>query len=292
VASLGGAGGSAVGGGSFTGAGYVDPAIPVTQYRMRVDAAIDDNRPDRADFFYNVRTLPPGHPPVDHINFQQLSNYFEWAMVPRFSVWADLPVRWVDFFFHDPAVGQLTHSGLSDVQFGFKYAILYDPSEILTFQWRTYAPTGDATTGLGRGNWNVEPALLYYRRLTSRLFFEGELEDFTPIAARDNYAGNVMTYGGSLSFLLYNRTTFRVVPVTELVGWHVFSGKETTATGAVKSAAGENIVNAKFGIRIGLGELVQPGFLNRVDFYVGYGRALTGTVWYKDIVRAEFRLRF
>jgi hypothetical protein len=228
---------------------------------------------------------------VDHINFQQTSNYLEYALVPRFSVWGDIPVRWVDFFFTNPTAPRQMHSGLSDIQFGCKYALLYDPCEILTFQWRTYAPTGDPTTGLGRGNWNVEPALLYYRRLTSRLLFEGELEDFIPVAPRDDFAGNVLTYGGSLSFLLYNRPTFRVIPVTELMGWHVFSGKETTPNG-VFSAAGDNIINAKFGVRVGLGELVQPGFLNRVDLYVGYGRALTGAVWYKDIARAEFRLRF
>ena len=28
------------------------------------------------------------------------------------------------------------------------------------------------------------------------------------------------------------------------------------------------------------------------DLYVGYGRALTGPVWYKDIFRLEYRLGF
>ena len=28
------------------------------------------------------------------------------------------------------------------------------------------------------------------------------------------------------------------------------------------------------------------------DVYVGYGRALTGDVWYKDMVRVEYRLHF
>ena len=32
--------------------GYVDFAVPITQFRLRFDAAYDDNRPDRAEFFY------------------------------------------------------------------------------------------------------------------------------------------------------------------------------------------------------------------------------------------------
>jgi hypothetical protein len=31
--------------------------------------------------------------------------------------------------------------------------------------------------------------------------------------------------------------------------------------------------------------------LSQSDIYIGYGRALTGDVWYKDILRAELRLR-
>jgi hypothetical protein len=46
---------------------------------------------------------------------------------------------------------------------------------------------------------------------------------------------------------------------------------------------GDTIVNAKLGLRIGSGN---------ADFYASYGRALTGDVWYKDIVRLEFRLGF
>ena len=45
--------GLAVGGASFSSAaGYVESAIPVTQFRLRYDSMYDDNRPDRADFFY------------------------------------------------------------------------------------------------------------------------------------------------------------------------------------------------------------------------------------------------
>ena len=61
---------------------------------------------------------------------------------------------------------------------------------------------------------------------------------------------------------------------------------------AVKDAAGDTIVNAKIGVRLGFGPLVGPANLSRSDLYIGYGRALTGDVWYKDILRVEYAWRF
>jgi hypothetical protein len=75
--------------------------------------------------------------------------------------------------------------------------------------------------------------------------------------------------------------------VIELVGWTVLGGKESVfppSPPEIVNAAGDTIINAKFGIRVGLG--------SKCDLYTGYGRALTGEVWYKDIWRTELRLAF
>src|SRR5262249_13954942 len=45
-------GGETVALGDRSAVGYIDPAIPLTQFRLRYDAAYRDNRPDRAEFFY------------------------------------------------------------------------------------------------------------------------------------------------------------------------------------------------------------------------------------------------
>jgi hypothetical protein len=283
-------------------AGYVDSAIPLTQYRLRFDAGYDDNRPDRADFFYpkcgcfrvtgmDPNAPGPGSAPARRVDFQILSNYFEYAVNPRFSMFIDVPVRWVDIAFTTPGVDNENHHGLSDIEFGFKYAMLYQPDQVLTFQFRTYSPSGDAELGLGRNNWNLEPALLYFRRLGRQAFLEAELRDFIPVASEDDFAGNVLRYGIALSYIVYNTPNFRVTPVGEIVGWSVLTGKELADNETV-SASGDTIVNAKVGLRVGFGQLSQPGFINRADLYVGYARALTGDVWYKDALRAEFRVRF
>src|SRR5207237_8087536 len=121
-----------------------------------------------------------------------------------------------------------------------------------------------------------------------RLARGSEFRDWIPIDGSD-FAGNVLRYGVGLSYLAVDGCRFRVIPVGEIVGWTVLSGKEL-ADGSVKDASGDTIVNAKAGVRLGFGSAEDRGFLSGSDLYVGYGRALTGTVWYKDILRVEYRM--
>ena len=94
------------------------------------------------------------------------------------------------------------------------------------------------------------------------------------------------------SYKAYAGQYFRVSPVLEFVGWTILSGKDERDGEVGLPARGETIINAKFGVRIGLGELTEPGNTGRADLYVGYGRALTGDVWYKDILRVEYNFWF
>jgi outer membrane autotransporter protein len=75
--------------------------------------------------------------------------------------------------------------------------------------------------------------------------------------------------------------------VIELVGWTVLGGLETNGKffpAPVVSADGTNIVNLKLGARTSIGR--------HHSFYLGYGQALTHEVWYKHIVRLEYRYTF
>jgi hypothetical protein len=221
------------------------------------------------------------------VDYQEASAYAEVRISSNFSTFFEVPVRFINPEMND------NHTGLSDINFGFKYALINCADEVFTFQLRTYTPTGNSHEGLGTNNWNVEPALLLYKRLSDRLFFEGELRDWIPLT-EDEFAGNVIRYGAGLNYLVYNTCRFRINPVVEVVGWTVLGGKELAGdSGEILDAAGDTIVNAKLGVRFGFGQLDDPhGVLSRADLYVGYGRALTGEVWYKDIYRAEFRLHF
>jgi hypothetical protein len=284
---------AALGGETFA-TGYIDPAIPVTQFRLRFDAAYDDNRPDRAEFFYAKcgcfgGNAPGPARPETRVDYQDISSYLEIAVNDRLSGFVEVPVR-----FLNPEQNENT-TGLADMNAGVKYALLACPDHYLTFQFRTYIPTGAASHGLGTDHVSLEPAILYHQQVTSCLGLDSELRDWIPVGGTD-FAGNVIRYGVGLSYLVLNNPHFSIAPVGEIVGWTVLSGLEFSPADPADTqptrAAGDTIVNAKVGVRLGFGCSDDPRFLNRSDLYVGYGRALTGDVWYKDIIRAEYRLRF
>jgi hypothetical protein len=262
--------------------GYIDSAIPGDVFRFRFDAAFKDHRPTRAEFFY-PRGGPSGpglHDPEPSVDFQELSAYLEMAVSDRFSAFVDVPAR----FIH-PEVNP-DHAGLSDLDAGFKFAFIQTEDWVATFQFRTYAPTGDSRLGLGTSHVSLEPALLSYNRLADRLGLESELRLWTPIGGTD-FAGEIIRYGIGLHYDLFRTSHCTFTPVAEFVGWTVLDGKETVvppSPGAafIHEAGGETILNAKLGLRAKLGEWA--------DVYAGYGRPLTGDRWYENIFRVQFRL--
>jgi hypothetical protein len=300
--------------------GYIDNPIVGSQIRIRFDAAFDDEFPDRAEFFYakcacyrHLQGAPspvnqafdpnapgPGPGVPNAINFQRLYLHAEYSPHRRFSVFVEVPVRWLQpqgFQPIPPLAGFSNQSGLSDVQAGFKLAAVASEGTSLTFQFRSYFPSGDASRGLGTNHYSIEPSLLLYRNLSSRFTLEGQVGDWhpiggsagVPITASEGFAGDVFFYGIGPSYKLYRGNRVGVAPVVELFGWHVLGGFQTqpvtgTTDGAASEVSGLNIVNLKFGVR------TSVGFHN--SFYIGFGQALTHDDWYKHIVRVEYRYSF
>ena len=263
--------------------GYIDNAIPGTLFRLRYDDAFNDRRPTRAEFFY-PKSAPqgPGLPePESRVDFQDISAYLEYAPTERIAAFVELPVR-----FLNPEINA-NHAGFSDMNVGFKFAFLRDDESVSTFQFRVYAPTGAASRGLGNHHVSLEPAFLFYQRLTERLTGEAELRAWVPIGGTD-FAGNIIRYGVGVSYDHYKVCNVQFAPVAEFIGWTVLNGKTSVVLPSgdsfAESAAGQTIVNAKLGLRARFGD--------RADFYSGYGRPLTGDRWYENIFRLEFRLFF
>lgn len=275
--------------------GYIDNAVPVSLIRLRFDAAYRNNRPDRAEFFYpkcgcfqalgQTDAKGPPLPGETGVDYQELSAYLEAAVSPNFSIFGEVPWR-----FLNPDVNA-NEAGLGDVSFGFKYAFLNDACRVWSFQLRTTAPSGEPSEGLGTNNWSLEPGILFLEQLSQRLFVFGEFRDRIPVSTSSNFTGNVLRYGVGCSYVAYESCRITVSPVAEFVGWTVLNGRELTEAGD-ENARGDTIVNAKAGVRIGFGTPTSDLLLNRSDLYIGYGRALTGEVWYRDMLRVEYRLRF
>jgi len=294
--------------------GYIDNAIVGSEVRVRFDAAFNDKSPDLAEFFYGkcgcYRTLggipgapydpnAPGPPPgattpviPKTLNFQQLYFNLEYAPHPRFSAFVEVPFRWLQA--QGLVVGAPgsfpNQGGISDVRAGFKFAVLASYNHYLTFQLKSYFPTGDASQGLGTNHYSIEPVVLYYQRIGERTAIESQVGDWHPIGgsagvpttSSQKFAGDVFFYGVGPSYDLYRGEQVRFSPVVELFGWHIVSGLETAGP---TDASGMNIVNIKLGARTSVGV--------HNSFYAGYGRALTtGLWWYKNILRLEYRYAF
>jgi hypothetical protein len=237
---------------------YVDSAIIGSQVRIRFDDAFHDSAPDRAEFFYpqcsctNVNGAPgPNFPGASgNINFQQIYLEAEYAPVSRFSIFTEVPFRWIEpqpgsFLTgsYDPNAtppevpSTQTNSGISDVRAGFKLALAASSNHSLTAQLKAYFPSGDGSLGLGTDHYSIEPSLLYYQRLSQRWVIESQIGDSHPIGGSlgetvgtttlTNFAGDVFFYGIGPSYLLINGEHFKLAPVVEMFGWHVLSGLGT-----------------------------------------------------------------
>lgn len=300
--------------------GYIDDAIIGSQARIRFDAAFHNNAPDRAEFFYarynGLNNGPGPQSVVADLNFQQLYLQAEYAPSKRCSFFAEVPVRWIQPQLTvanvDPNLvspfANVNSAGLSDLAAGFKLAAVASSNQYLTFQFQAYFPSGNASTGLGTNHYSVEPAVLYYRRLSDRVALEAQVGDSHPIGGSScpepcnttevggpksqGFAGDVFFYGVGPSYVLYRGENVQIAPVVELVGWRVLGGLQTNCVPSVldcanqegASADGTNIMNLKVGARTMVGA--------HSSFYIGYGHQLTHAVWYKEIVRAEYRYSF
>jgi hypothetical protein len=249
---------------------------------------------------------------VADLNFQQLYLRAEYAQSQRLSFFTELPVRWIQ---PQLIVANLTptttlgnEAGLSDVAAGFKLAAIATSNQYLTFQFQAHFPSGSASSGLGTGHYSVEPALLYYQRLSDKAALEAQVGDSHPIGGSScrNPCSSTNDQRAQHSRIRRRRLLLRcgpklrslssehvqIAPVIELVGWRVLGGLETNCLpGSLDcsnqegvSADGTNIVNLKVGARAMVGD--------HSSFYIGYGHQLTHAFWYKEIVRAEYRYTF
>jgi hypothetical protein len=274
--------------------GYIDWAMPRSQFRLRFDAGWDSNTPDRAEFFYAQYGGPgPGDLGTGVVNtradFQDIRAYLEIASGNRFSVFAELPVRFLQTD-SQPGRGLVSSGdtgGLADIQAGFKYALSADPSHFLTFQLKTYIPTGNARRGLGTDHVSIEPGLLFQSRVNSRMDVFGEIRYWIPIDGSSlggqDYSSDVVRYGLGAAYTAAETCSVAVSPVVEFVGWSVLDGLVFDDGLLLSKGAATTIVNAKIGVRTMFKS-------NGSTLYVGYGQALTGPQWYENFLRVEYTI--
>jgi hypothetical protein len=225
------------------------------------------------------------------LNFQELYVTAEFAANRHFSVFGQLPLRWVQpqSFLPGTGSGFPDQRGLGDIRAGIKLGMVQTDDSVVTVQVQAFLPTGDPANALGTDHATLEQALLVYQQASDRIALEAQFGAWLPLSGSKalpttgerDFSGRILYYGIGPSFEVYSGDRVQFAPVVELVGWHVLNG---SITGSPDSAEGTNIVNLKVGARTSWDE--------RASFYIGYGQALTDATWYEHIFRVEYRYRF
>lgn len=261
----------------------LDSALPRNVVGTRFDAAYINRQPTRATYLFPKGGVPGGVGfPLSEtrVDTLDLTSYAEYSLTPWFSLFVEGSMRWLN-----PEVND-NEFGTSDMRYGIKLCTWSDENVIATFLLRIYQPSAKNET-LGTGHWSLEPGLLAAYRVNNKIQLEGEFRYWIPLG-NDDYSGNILRYGIGVSYGQRKPAGVWYMPVLEGVGWTLLSGKTMVATAPdafeIQDARNQTIVNAYLGIRAGYGK--------NVDFYIGYGRSLTGQFWARDMYRFEFRFLY
>jgi hypothetical protein len=300
--------------------GLIDSAVIRTRMQFRYDN-VTGIQSDRAEYLFgalnstvpsavggggstgNGTILGPNRVVIQDYEYNEFSNFFEYAIHPRLSGFVELPFRQNDIQGLNLRGGDLSGSGLADLNAGLRLGLITECDRHTTFQLKFIAPSGEAAEALGTGHAAIQPGLLFQRDYDRfRLF--GEVHDWigldgTTFAAQNatnplngrRYAGNVLRYGlGAAYAVTQNPCKDRqLFLVGEVVGWTVIDGLRTEVNGisnnvanyTVHDANGDTIVNSNMGLRYTTGHH---------SFYVGYSFPVTGNEWYSDMFRVEYQL--
>jgi hypothetical protein len=271
--------------------GWIDSALPATQFRLRYDYRLNNKTHDRAEFwmarnqqYFDGENIGGRgfELPESNIDLMEWSPYIEWAVSQRFSVFAELPLRYMR-----PNENP-TASGISDFNFGFKVAYFFMPEQVQTFQLRIGVPSGASELGLGNGHVVIEPSLLLWQKLTDKLTLESELRNWIA-AGGTNHSSYVLRYAMGLSYDLYQSDTVAIKPVLEVLGWTVMRGyqsefRDTLPTSQVTGDARGTVIELAPGFRVNT--------WNNMDWYLGYSFNITHSAWFEDNLRLEARWRY
>ena len=247
---------------------FADYARPRTVTRIRYDNMINIRFPDRNQYLLmQTNANFPQHYTNRHgvtfrtdpsANLQQLYLYQEVA-AQRGSFFVEYPYRQLNPLFSP------TQAGFSDINFGIKSLMLDTELLQISFQFRTYTPSGNAAQGLGTGHFSLDPSLLSSLKLAPDTYFQAQLGNWVPLGGNQKITGGILYW-----FMSLNQVVWRLSPDTpviamlEMDGWSFENGGYTNPIAnygpkVIGSGGGVSYFNIGPGLRAALGKAVDLG---------------------------------
>jgi hypothetical protein len=277
---------------------FADYARPRTVTRIRYDNLEAMTRPDRNQFFINQVALLRANPNRIFTNprarLQQVSLYQE-AAGERGSFFVEYPYRQIN------SNWEPTQAGFGDVNFGTK-SLLFDCEMLqVTFQMRTYMPSGNFKNNLGTGQFVVDPSILTSMKLSPTTYFQSQFGNWVPVGGP---GGNSKLAGGVFYWLMsFNQVLWHATPDSPLIatlemdGWSFENGGYTAFIPRNQtSASGQGpggIVEKGGGVSyFNIGPGLRQSVCNRLDFGGAITWATDTAHWAQPWFRFEVRFLF
>lgn len=256
---------------------FQDSPRPVTQTRIRWDAAFHYRFPDTAEFFQAQAKVKGPKFVTDFLRYDDLTLYQEIAAKGA-SAFIEIPYRTFE------PIGGPSASGMGDMNVGAK-SVLFDRELILVaMQFRTYIPTGNFTSGVGAGHASLEPSLLTALKLGQVTYLQTELSEWIPLAGTAGFASSVFHYHFSLNHNLCHWNCVNVIGTAEFNGFSFRGAFTDFPSGKVVGASGGTFANAGPGIRVQICDHFDVGFGAEFGFGNHHGPG--------QIYRTEMRVRY
>src|SRR5262249_51136766 len=156
-----------------------------------------------------------------------------------------------------------------DLTIGTKSMLLDCELTQITFQFKTFVPTGDFTNGLGTGHVSLEPSILFNLKVTCQTYVQGQLSYWIPIGGDDLYQGNVFHMHYTVNHALWRPyKDVQLIGTLEFNEWTVLGGNFTNPdfliragrdTGPVPVSASTGIFSIGPGLRLFVCDKIDVG---------------------------------
>jgi hypothetical protein len=279
---------------------FQDTVRPRNTTRLRWDAGQNVVLPERAEFFWARPGELGGRGPrriENRVNYNTLSLYQEIAS-ERFAFFIEVPYTNVQ-----PAINP-SDANFGDINLGTKSLLIDCELLQVTFQFKTFIPTGNARNGLGTGHASLEPALLSALKLSPLTYLQGMLAEWIPLGGDGTYAGAIIHYHLSLNHQFFRRGPFELIGTGEFNGWTFQDGANANrALVGPRNAAGDlaaanitqlnnNPASASGVTYVTMGPGLRLVYCENFDIGFGAAFALSQNHWADQLYRTEVRFRY